>query len=86
MDDDETFPIDGVIAAETVGLRIGSPVASDLVYLQFFYTDATTEEEKRYTLRISLSQMEKIAETYPLIRDEVEMFGRWDAEFDNPDD
>lgn len=80
----EKFPIDNVLAAETVGLRIGSPVGEPLVYLQFFFTDPATEEEKRYTIRISVDQMRMIADTYPKVKDEIDMFAVWDQEFDTP--
>lgn len=82
IEDNGKFPLDNVVAAEQVGLRIGSPVGTPLIYLQFFFDDPNTEEEKRYTIRISLDQMRSIAETYPKVKDEIDLFQGFEEQFD----
>lgn len=79
----DSFPIEDVIDVSRVALRIGSSPGASLVYLQFFFEDANTEEERRYTIRISADQMRLIAQTYPRVQDEVDLFASLEGEFED---
>jgi len=74
-----------VLDASGVNMRIGSPVSEPYVFLQFYFDDPNTEVEQRYSLRLSIEQVKAIAEAYPRIKDEMDMFKTWDDQLESPE-
>lgn len=72
-----------VLDVSTVGMRIGGAGPEPVVYVQFFGTLPDAEEEQRYTIRMSLYQLRILAETYPVIKKDHDLWAAFESEFDD---
>lgn len=75
------FPVEEVIDLSKVNLRIGASPGSPLAYLQFYFTDASGIE-RRYTLRVTVDQMQTIAKTYEGMQEEIDLFEFLESDFE----
>lgn len=71
------------VDVSTVGMRVGSVGPEPVVYVQFFDILPDTEEEQRYTIRMSLYQLRILAETYPAIKEDFDQWAAFDSQFDD---
>jgi hypothetical protein len=64
-----------IIDATQISMRIGADTVKKQVYLQFYLPDQTDEKkEQSYTLKLSWPQFVAIADSYPEIKEQVDMF------------
>lgn len=64
-------------------MRVGNSGPEPVVYVQFFGPHPATEEEQRYTIKMSLYQLRILAETYPAIKEDYDTWAAFDSQFDD---